>query len=382
MKMKKLFAMVLAVVMLVGLFAGCGKQDSFDGKTIKLGFSGPLTGDAAMYGNAAKNAVELAIKEVNALGGLQFELNAKDDVNDAEKAVSAYKSLVDWGMQIMVGTVTTTPCIAVAAEANQDRVFCLTPSASSTEVTAGKDNMFQICFTDPNQGTASAQYIFEHMPDAKVAVIYDNSSPYSNGIYQTFVAEAKQLGLSVVSEMSCNADTIDYTVQLDDAQNNGADLVFLPIYCTPASAILNQANTDGYQPVFFGVDGMDGILSIDGFDTKLAEGVMLLTPFAADADDEATQHFVTAYREAYGETPNQFAADAYDCVYALYQALNNANLAEGATTSEICDAMIAQFTSMTFSGLTGANMTWNAEGQVSKAPAAVVIENGVYVDAG
>ena len=382
MKMKKLFAMVLAVVMLVGLFANCGKQDSFDGKTIKLGFCGPLTGDAAMYGNAAKNAVELAIKEVNALGGLQFELNAKDDVNDAEKAVSAYKSLVDWGMQIMLGTVTTTPCIAVAAEANQDRVFCLTPSASSTEVTAGKDNMFQICFTDPNQGTASAQYIFEHMPDAKVAVIYDNSSPYSNGIYQTFVAEAKQLGLSVVCEMSCNADTIDYTVQLDDAQNNGADLVFLPIYCTPASAILNQANTDGYQPVFFGVDGMDGILSIDGFDTKLAEGVMLLTPFAADADDEATQHFVTAYREAYGETPNQFAADAYDCVYALYQALNNANLAEGATTSEICDAMIAQFTSMTFSGLTGANMTWNAEGQVSKAPAAVVIENGVYVDAG
>ena len=380
--MKKLFAMVLAVVMIVGLFAGCGKQDSFDGKTIKLGFSGPLTGDAAMYGNAAKNAIELAVKEINALGGLQFELNAKDDVNDAEKAVSAYKSLVDWGMQIMVGTVTTTPCIAVAAEANKDRVFCLTPSASSTEVTAGKDNMFQICFTDPNQGTASAQYIYEHMPDAKVAVIYDNSSPYSNGIYQTFVAEAKQLGLSVVSEMSCNADTIDYTVQLDDAQNNGADLVFLPIYCTPASAILNQANTDGYQPVFFGVDGMDGILSIDGFDTKLAEGVMLLTPFAADADDEATQHFVTAYREAYGETPNQFAADAYDCVYALYQALNNANLAEGATTSEICDAMIAQFTSMTFSGLTGANMTWNAEGQVSKAPAAVVIENGVYVDAG
>ena len=382
MKMKKLFAMVLAVVMLVGLFAGCGKQDSFDGKTIKLGFSGPLTGDAAMYGNAAKNAVELAIKEVNALGGLQFELNAKDDVNDAEKAVSAYKSLVDWGMQIMVGTVTTTPCIAVAAEANQDRVFCLTPSASSTEVTAGKDNMFQICFTDPNQGTASAQYIFEHMPDAKVAVIYDNSSPYSNGIYQTFVAEAKQLGLSVVSEMSCNADTIDYTVQLDDAQNNGADLVFLPIYYQPASVIFAQAKAMGYAPTFFGVDGMDGILSIDGFDTKLAEGVMLLTPFAADAADEATQHFVTAYREAYGETPNQFAADAYDCVYALYQALNNANLAEGATTSEICDAMIAQFTSMTFSGLTGANMTWNAEGQVSKAPAAVVIENGVYVDAG
>ena len=379
--MKKLFAMVLAVVMVVGLFAGCGKQSGFDGKTVKLGFSGPLTGDAAMYGNAAKNAIELAIKEINALGGIQFELNAKDDVNDAEKAVSAYNDLVDWGMQIMVGTVTTTPCIAVAAEANKDRVFCLTPSASSTEVTAGKDNMFQICFTDPNQGSASAQYIHEHMPDAKVAVIYDNSSAYSNGIYQNFVNEAKVLGLDVVSEMSCNADTIDYTVQLDDAQNKGADLVFLPIYCTPASAILNQANTDGYKPVFFGVDGMDGILTIEGFDTSLAEGVMLLTPFNADSTDEKTQSFVKKYQEQYKDVPNQFAADAYDCIYAIYNALVKSNATPDMDASALCEALKTAFTASDFSysGLTGENMTWDASGAVTKEPKGMVIQNGAYV---
>lgn len=380
--MKKFMAMLIAVAMIALLFTGCGSSSDFDGSTVKIGFSGPLTGDAAMYGNAAKHGIELAIQEINALGGIQFELNAKDDVNDAEKAVSAYNDLVDWGMNLMIGTVTTTPCTAVSTEAYNDRIFMLTPSASSTEVTEGKDNVFQICFTDPNQGSASAQYIYEHMPDAKVGIIYDNSSAYSNGIYQTFMAKANELGLSVVSQMSCNADTIDYTVQLDDAQNNGADLIFLPIYCTPASAILNQANADGYTPIFFGVDGMDGILSIDGFDTSLAEGVMLLTPFAADAPDEATQNFVNAYRAAYGETPNQFAADAYDCVYAVYQAITGAAISEGATNDEICDAMIAQFTTMTFSGLTGQSMTWNTAGQVSKAPAAVIIENGVYVDAG
>ena len=379
--MKKIVALVMAAALVLCLFAGCGADSGFDGKTVKLGFSGPLSGDAAMYGNNAKNGVELAVKEINALGGIQFELNAKDDANDEEKAVNAYNSLKDWGMQAMIGAVTTTPCVAVAAEAYHDRIFCLTPSASSTEVTEGKDNVFQLCFTDPNQGSASARYIHEHMPDAKIAVIYDNSSAYSTGIYQTFAAEAKTLGLNVVSETTCNADTVDYTVQLDDARNNGADLVFLPIYCTPASAILNQANSDGYKPVFFGVDGMDGILAIDGFNAALAEGVMLLTPFAADADDDRTARFVQDYRDAYGETPSQFAADGYDCVYAIYEAVTNAKLPAGTSREDFCNAMVEQFTSMTFSGLTGEGMTWGTNGEVDKAPAAVVIKDGAYVDA-
>lgn len=379
--MKKVVVFVLMVAMVVTMFAGCGSKNTFDGKTVKLGFIGPLTGDAAMYGNAVKNAIELAVSEINAKGGLQFEASYKDDVNDAEKSVNAYNDLVDWGMQVLVGTVTTTPCVAVASEVYKDRIFALTPSASSTDVTEGKDNMFQLCFTDPNQGMGAARYIGEHMPEKKIAIIYDNSSAYSTGVYQTFVAEAAKYNLNIVSEKTCTDATVDYSVQLDDAQNNGADLVFLPLYYTPASKILIQANNDGYTPTFFGVDGMDGILSLKGFDTNLAEGVMLLTPFAADAADDATVHFVTAFEAAYGETPNQFAADAYDCVYAIYQAFQNANVPEGATTEEICDAMVAQFTTMSFTGLTGTDMTWNENGEVAKAPAAVVIENGVYVSA-
>ena len=380
--MKKMLSIIMALVMVVALFAGCASDEKADGgNTLKLGFIGPLTGGAAVYGNAAKRGAEIAVKEINAKGGIQLAFNAQDDENDAEKSVNAYNNLMDWGMQVLVGTVTTTPCVAVSAETYADRVFALTPSASSTEVTSGKDNVYQICFTDPNQGKASAQYISEHMADAKIAVIYDNSSVYSSGIYQTFDAEAKTLGLNIVSVSTCTEDTSDFSVQVSDAKNAGADLVFLPIYYTPASLILNYANSIGYTPTFFGVDGMDGILTLEGFDTSLAEGVMLLTPFAADAADAATQSFVSSYQEAYGEPPNQFAADAYDCVYAVYQAFNATGLGTDASAADICDAMCAQFNTMSFSGLTGQNMTWK-DGQVDKAPAAVVIKDGVYVSAG
>lgn len=379
--MKKAVCLVLALAMLACVFTGCGKAESFDGKTLKLGLIGPLTGGAAMYGTAVKQGAELAVSEINAKGGLQLALNAQDDENDTEKSVNAYHNLQDWGMHVLVGTVTTTPCIAVSAEAYQDRVFTLTPSASATQVTANKDNVFQLCFNDPNQGTASARYISEHFPDAKIAVIYDNGSAYSSGIYQTFSAEAEKLGMNIVSTGTCTEETTDFSVQISDAKNANADLVFIPLYYTPASLILNQANSVSYAPVFFGVDGMDGILTLKGFNTELAEGVMLLTPFAADSKDEQTQAFVAAYEAAYGETPTQFAADAYDCVYAVYEAFTAAGVESGATTEEICDAMVAEFESFTFSGLTGADMQWS-NGQVDKAPAAVVIENGVYTDAG
>ncbi len=376
--MKKFVCLLLALAMMAALFTGCAEKKGKKG--IQLGVIGPLTGGAAVYGNSVKNGAELAVKEINAMGGIQFELNSQDDENDAEKSINAYNNLMDWGMDILVGTVTTTPCITVSSESFYDRIFTLTPSASSPQVTDGKDNIYQLCFNDPNQGSASARYISENFPNAKIAVIYDNGSAYSSGIYQTFMEEAEATGMNIVSVSTCTEETTDFSVQVNDAKNAGADMVFLPIYYTPASLILNYANDIAYEPTFFGVDGMDGILTLDGFDTSLAEGVMLLTPFAADAQDEKTQAFVKAYQAAYGETPTQFAADAYDCIYAIYQAYTASGLSPDASSSEINDAMMEQFNTMSFSGLTGANMTWN-KGMVDKAPAAVVIENGVYVSA-
>ncbi len=378
-KMKKAVCLGLVAAMAVSMFAGCGKKDSATG-VIKIGGTGPLTGGAAVYGNAVKRGAEIAVEEINALGGLQFELKYEDDTHDAEKAVNAYNALKDWGVQISFGSVTTQPCVATSAETYADRIFALTPSASATDVTEGKDNMFQMCFSDPNQGSASAQYISDKKLGTKIAIIYKNDDVYSTGIYDTFMNKAKELGIEVVSTTTFNTDSqTDFSVQLNDAKNAGADLVFLPMYYEAAALILAQAKSMGYAPKFFGVDGMDGILTLEGFDTSLAEGVMLLTPFSADASDEKTVNFVKKYNEKFGETPNQFAADAYDCVYAVYQACKNGKVTADMSAEDICDIMIEQFTTMTFDGLTGNGMTWSTKGEVTKSPKGMVIQNGVYV---
>ncbi|MDD2497256.1 MAG: ABC transporter substrate-binding protein [Desulfitobacteriaceae bacterium] len=391
--MKKIFCVVLFLVLTLGLVSGCGGnnsapsedpgatgEDSQAADVFKIGGTGPLTGGAAIYGNAAKNGAQIAVEEINAMGGIQFELRYEDDEHDAEKAVNAYNKLKDWGMHVSLGSVTSTPGVATSTENNNDRIFALTPSASAPAVTEGKDNVYQMCFADPNQGSASAQYIFDKKLGTKIAVIYKNDDVYSKGIYNTFVSKAQELNLAVVSTTTFTEDSqTDFSVQLTDAKNNGADLVFLPMYYTPASLILQQAKSMGYSPKYFGVDGMDGILTLENFDKSLADGVMLLTPFNADATDERTVNFVSKYKELFDEIPNQFAADGYDCVYAYKAALEAAGCTPDMSAADICEKMVELFPTFSFDGLTGEKMTWAATGEVSKTPKGMVIENGAYV---
>mgnify|MGYP004618302453 CR=1 FL=1 len=391
---KKFMCMFMAAAMTLSM-AACGSKsddtnpdantntdgtDSAEVQTFKLGSSGPLTGDAAIYGMAVVQGAELAVNEINASDSkIKFEFQKQDDEADGEKAVNAYNTMMDWGMQVLVGPTTTGASIAVADACYTDRTFMLTPSASSTDVTEGKDNVFQVCFTDPNQGVGAADYMAEHYADAKIAIIYRNDDAYSQGIRDTFVKEAGDKGLSVVYQGTFTADTAsDFSVQLAAAQTAGADLVFLPIYYQPASVIFSQAKAMGYDPTFFGVDGMDGILDMPGFDVSLAEGLVLMTPFCATV--ESSQSFVDAYVAAYGTTPNQFAADAYDGVYIVKAALEAAGCTADMSNEEICDALVSAMTSLKFTGLTGTDMTWNAEGQVSKAPTAYVVKDGQYVE--
>ena len=404
--MKKLLSLALALAMTMSLAAcgggssssasqsgaasGASSTSGTSGSTsgdasnaFKLGGTGPLTGSASIYGIAAQRGAQIAVDEINAEGGpIQFELKYEDDINDPEKAVNAYNALKKWGMQISLGSVTTQPGIATSSYNFADSIFALTPSASSPDVLSGKDNVYQMCFSDPNQGLASAQYISEQKLGEKVFIIWKNDEAYSSGIKEQFVAEAEKLGLNVVGDATFTADTAtDFTVQLTQAKQKEADLLFLPIYYDAASLILTQANAMGYEPKFFGVDGMDGILTVDGFDTSLAEGVMLLTPFNADAEDEATQHFVKAYQDKYGETPIQFAADAYDCVYAYKQALETAGCTPDMSAADINAKLKETFPTITFTGLTGdgAGITWDTTGAVSKSPKGMVIQNGAYV---
>ena len=404
--MKKVLALTMALAMVAASFAGCGNSSSSASTTaaaaettaaagetaaaaegtgtVKIGMSGPLTGGASAYGLAVKAGMEVAVEEINAKGGLQIEFNAQDDEADGEKAVSAYNVLKDWGMQVMAGQVTTGAALAVAPESVADNMFNLTPSASAEALATSGANVFQMCFTDPNQGASAAELVSTKYTGSKVGIIYDSSDDYSTGLYNGFSSKAAEVGVEIVATTSFTADNkADLSTQVTKCQEAGADLVFLPIYYTEASQILTYANRIGYAPKFFGCDGMDGILTVEGFDTSLAEGLALMTPFDANATDEATQSFVSKFKEKMnGLVPNQFAADGYDVIYAIYDALTAAGITGTESASDICTALEAQFATMTVDGLTGTGMHWDENGMISKAPAAVVIENGVYVSMG
>ena len=392
--MKKVLAMLMAALMVAAMFTGCSSSKpatettaaaaAATAGTVKIGMSGPLTGGASAYGLAVKAGMEVAVEEINAKGGLQIEFNAQDDEADGEKAVSAYNVLKDWGMQVMAGQVTTGSALAVAPESTADNMFNLTPSASAESLALSGANIFQMCFTDPNQGASAAELVSTKALGTKVGVIYDSSDDYSSGLYKGFSDKAAELGLEIVATTSFTADNkADLSTQVTQCQDAGADLGFLPIYYTEAAQILSYANKIGYAPKFFGCDGMDGILTVEGFDTTLAEGLALMTPFDANASDEATQSFVAKFKEKMdGLVPNQFAADGYDVIYALYNAMTAAGITGSESASEICTALEAQFATMTIDGLTGTGMHWDENGMISKAPAAVVIENGVYVPMG
>ncbi len=401
--MKKLFGFSMAAVLAASLTACSGStttettaapagetaeaqvesedanDEPVEGEVLMIGGIGPLTGPAAAYGMAVKNGAEIAIEEINAAGGvngMMLELNMQDDENDPEKAINAYNTLKDWGMQMLMGTVTSKPCIAVSAETAVDNMFLITPSASAVESIAS-DNAFRICFSDPNQGKASAKYMLDNTLGTKVAIIYDSSTEYSTGIRESFVNEATAGGIEIVADEAFTADTnTDFSVQLDKAKEAGAEIVFLPIYYQEASVILKQASDKGFAPIFFGCDGMDGILTVENFDTALAEGLMLLTPFSST--EEGSLEFTKAYETAYSETPNQFAADAYDAIYAIKIAAEKAGIDASMSVSDITDAMKVAMTEITVEGLTGSGMTWNPEGEPNKEPKAVKIVNGVY----
>ena len=353
--LKKAASIVLASAMVVSL-AACGssndKGSSADTDTFKIGGIGPTTGDNAIYGTAVKNGIQLAVDEINAAGGIngkQIEYKFEDDQSDAEKSVNAYNTLKDWGMQMLIGTTTSTPCTAVVEESHNDNLFQLTPSATAVE-SIQYDNAFRMCFSDPNQGSASADYIADNNLAKKVAVIYNSSDTYSSGIYQNFVTEAEKKGLEVVAAKAFTADNkTDFSVQIQKAKDAGAELVFLPIYYQEASLILAQA-----------------------------ENLMFLTPFTANATDDATQKFVADFKDAFGDTPIQFAADAYDCVYAIKAAAEKENITPDMSASDICDALKKGMTEITYDGLTGKSITWSEDGEPTKDPTVVVVQNGEY----
>ena len=381
--MKRVLAVTAAVAMTAAMMPTAVFAD--EAETFKIGVIGPMTGDYAQYGLGVYHAVQLAAEEVNANGGFNGYnvevLAAGDDQGDPEKAVNAYNDLLDKGMQMLCGTVTSGACIAVGAEAAES-TFLFTPSGTAVDCITSGSNEFRMCFTDPAQGTKSAEFIGKHKLATKVAVLYDSSADYNSGVNDAFVAAAEDNGLEVVADEAYTADSnTDFSVQLKKIKDSGADLLFLPNYYSDNALILQQAHDAGMDDMKkFGVDGMDGILGVENFDTSLAEGVMLLTPFSATSDDEKSKAFVDAYEAANkDEVPNQFAADAYDVIYAMQLAANDAGITPDMSNEDISAAMSASMLNIELDGLTG-KAKWTEDGECDKEPKAFEIKDGAYVE--
>lgn len=349
-------------------------------KAVKIGGSGPLTGSAAEYGIAVKAGAEIAVDEINAKGGLQIELNLLDDEADGEKAANCYAQLTDWGMQASMLTVTTGSALAVTDQYAEDGIFAMTPSGSAVDIIV-PDHSYRMCFADPEQGTAAANYIVEKGLGNKVAIFYQKDDAYSSGIYDTFVAQAQADGIEVVYTYAfTDSNSTDFPVA--EAQNNGADVIFLPLYYGNDTKIIMACEQIGYTPVFFGVDGFDGAINQEGVDVNVFEGVYYLAPFAYAEDDSPAGVFTKKFKEKTGFMPNQFAADGYDVVYAIYDAMVAGGVTGEMTPKEIGDILLAQFNGgFTYSGLTGTDMTWDEGGAVVKKPQVYQIKAGNPVPA-
>lgn len=363
-----------------GSLAGCsgdGSGSSSGSSSFKLGMIGPLTGAAATYGVSAENGAKLAVKDFSSKK-YKLEMKSEDDVADSEKAVNAFNTLADWGMQALVGPVTTGSAVAVSGEISDD-MFMITPSASSEDVTKNKKTVFQVCFTDPTMGTSAAKFLAKKHADAKIALFYNSGDTYSSGVADAFSEQAKKSKLDIVDTETFKDDSqTSFTTQLTTAKEKGATLIFAPIYYTPASVLLKNASDMGYDMTLMGTDGMDGLLSVEGFDTSLAEGVLLMTPFSAD--DEKNADFVAAYKKEYGDVPNQFAADAYDCVHAIAEALKKSGIDASTDATTAADKLASAMRKITVKGLTG-TLSWNDKGQVEKPATAYVITGGKYIAA-
>jgi branched-chain amino acid transport system substrate-binding protein len=378
--MKKFLCMMMAVLMVLAM-AACGGEpannggnDTPDATTVKIGGIGPLTGAYANYGLSEKNGAELAVKEINEAGGIagkQIELSYQDSQGESESAVNAYGKLMDWGMEVSLGCVLSGENASVVAAARDDDVLLITPSGSADKCIDGNDKAFRVCFYDSYQGAAAAQYIKDNNMVDTVGILYQSDNDYSVGLYNAFVAKCGELGITIAETQTFTSSTnTDFSTQVSALVSSGVKLVFIPLYAEEASTFLTQAHGKFADDVyFFGADGLDGILGKVEQDTSLANNVLMLTPFAADNPAENVQSFVKKYQEAYGATPDQFAADAYDAIYVIKAAVEKAGSTSGA-------ALASALTSLTVEGVTGI-MTWTADGNTNKPASAILYYDGV-----
>lgn len=386
MKFTKALAVILSLVFCLGALASCGGGSTNyaeNNTEFIIGVSGPLTGDAAMYGTAVKNAAQMAVDEINAAGGLngiKFKLVAMDDKNDATQISTNYSALYEGGMQVSLGTVTTKPGKEFKNLSADDNVFFLTPSASGDDIPSNP-NGYQMCFADGNQGKVAAEFVNANYKNQTIGAFYKSDDAYSKGIFDQFKANL-DASVTVVETNFTDANTTDFSTQIDTLKSYS--FIFMPIYYTPASLFMTQAKDIlAKDAVYYGCDGFDGIDNIEGFDiSTIPQKVTMLSHFNSKAQDGIAKEFIDKYVAQFGaDTLNQFGASAYDCVYAIYGAMKKAldagkEIPANISASDLCEILKEQFNGgyTLENGVTGQNIKWESTGYVNKGAIQYVIK--------
>lgn len=380
MKKVRIIALVLASLMLFGAFAGCTKKSNDE--VIKIGFIGPLTGSVASYGVTAQNGVKLYIEELNAnggIGGRKVELISYDDKHDATEATNAYNKLVTSDEVVaIIGTVTSSPCLAVAQLSVADNVPIMSPTATHADVTTFGSNLFRTCFLDPYQGSTMARFAVDDLGAKTAAVIYDNTDPYSTGVYEAFVEKAAEIGLEIVAAESYAQGDTDFKAQFTTIKSKNPDVVFAPVYYNDLYMLVSQGRDTGINSPFLGIDGADGVLGIEGIDVSVLENVYFVNHYSTKDESPLIQNFLASYKDAYGEDPSSFAALGYDAAMLVCDALTKVSKDMDIDNSDKCfQAVIDTLKATNMDCVTG-TISYPDSNDPNKTCAIIKVVNGDY----
>jgi branched-chain amino acid transport system substrate-binding protein len=390
---KEFFSLVLIVAMSASLIAGCsssaqqgaaggstssetkaasgGTDSAKDGKTIKVGVIGPLTGGSAIYGEGAQNAISMATEEINSSDSeYKIEIvnggKVVDDASDAKQAINAYNSLMKESPDAVVGSFFSSVTLPIAEQASKDNMLLLATGATNKDVTLKGPTVFRDCFIDPYQGKMAAQFAKEK-GWKKAAIIYAKDDDYSNGLKDAFIENAEAAGIEIVYTGECTTKDTDFSSQTSQVVAKGADFLYYPCFLDTVPLLVGAARDAGFDGAIMGGDGWDGA-DTKGFEDKF-NNCYFTNHYSSEDTAPAVSNFVSKYTEKYGtESLNACAALYYDAIYMLAEAAKNGKASD---TSSLVKGM----TGMTFTGV-GGTFTLDKNGDPEKSVAINTFDNG------
>ncbi len=374
MKRKSLLIMLIAILVLTSVLAGCnnattGGDDTPD--VIKLGVIGPLTGDYSMYGTSVEEGAKLAAEEINANGGINgtlIEIIAYDSKGDGTEAVNAYNRLRDQdGIVGLVGGTFSGETLAIKEIAIEDGMPILSPTATNLNVTLNAPNVFRACYIDPYQGASAAIFSVENLGAQTAAVLFNTEDPYSEGLAVAFRDKFSEKG-TITNYEGYTRNDMDFRSVLTIIQAQNPDVLFIPDYTAKVGIILDQVKEMGIDVVCIGGDGWDGI-ELDY--AEVAEGHFFVNHYAKTDPNPMVQNFIAAYEARWNKTPNALAALGYDATFIMVKAIEAAGSTDYA-------AVVEALAKTDTEAVTG-HITFDENGDPQKSISVIQVVNGDHV---